>query len=100
MGQRLMLLRANSSVLPAFLELAINSPWVTDFALQKTTGGAAPRVNMAIVRAYPIPLPPLEEQTLILTMVASLDAICEEARQGLSRASTLRNLLADTLTAV
>jgi type I restriction enzyme S subunit len=98
MGQRLMLLRANASVLPAFLELVINSPWIVDFAKERTTGGAAPRVNMAIVRAYPIPVPPLEEQKQILALVAKLDAFCEEARQGLSRASAVRALLADALT--
>ena len=74
LGQRLMLIRANRSVSPEFLELCINSPWVTDFAEEKTTGGAAPRVNMSVVRAYPIPVPPLAEQRRIIATVDELMA--------------------------
>jgi type I restriction enzyme, S subunit len=76
LGQRLMLIRANESVVPAFLELSINSPWITDFAEEKTTGGAAPRVNMSVVRAYPIPIPPLAEQHRIVAKVDELMALC------------------------
>ena len=39
LGQRLMLIRANASVTPHFLELCLNSPWIADFAAEKTTGG-------------------------------------------------------------
>lgn len=77
LGQRLMLVRATKAVLPEFLELVLNSKWITDFALEKTTGGAAPRVNMAIVRAFPIPVPPLSEQVRIIAKVGELMALCD-----------------------
>ena len=94
LGQRLMLIRANKSVSPAFLELCVNSPWITDFAEEKTTGGAAPRVNMSVVRAYPIPLPPLAEQYRIVAEVQKRLSVIEELETGvvveLKRAERLR----------
>jgi type I restriction enzyme, S subunit len=61
-GQRMMLIRAGATLDAAFLEMVMNSPLITGIALAKTTGGAAPRINVATVKAYPIPLPPLVEQ--------------------------------------
>jgi type I restriction enzyme, S subunit len=94
LGQRLMLIRANESVAPAFLDLCINSPWITNFAEEKTTGGAAPRVNMSVVRAYPIPIPPLAEQHRIVAKVDELMALCDQLEASLtSAADTGRRLL-------
>jgi type I restriction enzyme S subunit len=99
LGQRLMLIRANESVSPAFLELCINSPWVTDFAAEKTTGGAAPRVNMSVVRAYPIPIPPLAEQRRIVAKVDELMALCDRLEASLTTGADTRRRLLDALLA-
>ncbi len=88
LGQRLMLIRANTSVSPRFLELCLNSPWIADFAAEKTTGGAAPRVNMSVVRGYPIPLPPLAEQHRIVAKVDELMALCDALEAQLTAAQT------------
>lgn len=98
LGQRLMLIRANESVLPPFLELVLNSPWTTDYAREMTTGGAAPRVNMAVVRAFPIPLPPKSEQQRILNKLTELADICELLKAKLSIARTAEVKFADALT--
>jgi type I restriction enzyme S subunit len=97
MGQRLMLIRANTSVAPVFLELCLNSPWIADFAAAKTTGGAAPRVNMSLVRAYPVPLPPLAEQYRIVAKVDALMALCDRLEAALARADATRARLLETL---
>ncbi|GGF53557.1 type I restriction enzyme, S subunit [Mameliella alba] len=97
MGQRLMLIRANGSVAPAFLELCLNSPWIADFAAEKTTGGAAPRVNMALVRGYPIPVPPLAEQHRIVAKVDTLMALCDRLEAALTTADTTRTRLLGVL---
>jgi type I restriction enzyme S subunit len=94
-----MLIRANESVSPAFLELCINSPWVTDFAAEKTTGGAAPRVNMSVVRAYPIPIPPLAEQRRIVAKVDELMALCDRLEASLTTGADTRRRLLDALLA-
>lgn len=97
MGQRLMLIRANASVTPIFLELCLNSPWIADFAAEKTTGGAAPRVNMSLVRGYPIPLPPLAEQHRIVARVDALMALCDRLEGALITADTTRARLLEAL---
>ncbi len=99
MGQRLMLIRANASVTPVFLELCLNSPWIADFAAEKTTGGAAPRVNMSLVRGYPIPLPPLAEQHRIVARVDALMALCDSLEAALITADTTRARLLEALLA-
>lgn len=58
MGQRMMLIRAGSRIEPAYLEFVLNSPLITDIAAANTTGGAAPRINVSTVKAFPVPLPP------------------------------------------
>ncbi|MGJ5082853.1 restriction endonuclease subunit S [Bradyrhizobium sp. HKCCYLS3013] len=103
LGQRLMLIRAGTAVLPEFLEVVLNSPFITDIAKACTTGGAAPRVNMSTVRAYPIPVPPLSEQEQIIAELKSLMALCDRLEMCLSsevetRARLLAALLAEALT--
>ena len=93
LGQRLMHIRTNAAVAPQFLELCLNSPWITEFAVEKTTGGAAPRVNMSIVRSYPIPLPPLAEQPRIVAKVDKVDklmALCDRLEASLATADDTR----------
>ena len=97
LGQRLMHIRTNNAVVPQFLELCLNSPWITEFAIEKTTGGAAPRVNMSIVRGYPIPLPPLAEQHRIVAEIDALMALCDRMGAGLAAADATRSRLLESL---
>jgi type I restriction enzyme S subunit len=92
-----MLIRANASIATVFLELCLNSPWIADFAAEKTTGGAAPRVNMALVRGYPIPLPPLAEQHRIVAKVDALMTLCDQLEAALTTADTTRTRLLEAL---
>lgn len=78
LGQRMMLIRPGTTIDARFLEMVLNSPLITRIALDKTTGGAAPRINVATVKAYPIPLPPLEEQHRIVTRVNELIGLCDQ----------------------
>ena len=89
--------RTNNAVVPQFLELCLNSPWITEFAIEKTTGGAAPRVNMSIVRGYPIPLPPLAEQHRIVAKVDALMALCDRIEADLAAADGTRSRLLESL---
>ena len=54
LGQRTMLIRAGTKIDARFLELMLNSPLITSIARRETIGGAAPRVNVSAVKAYPI----------------------------------------------
>jgi len=84
LGQRLMLIRAGSQISSNYLDVVLNSPFITGIAMSQTTGGAAPRVNMATVRGYPIPIPPLAEQHRIVTRVDELMAICDQLESQLA----------------
>jgi type I restriction enzyme S subunit len=86
LGQRMMLIRAGAALDAAFLEMVMNSPLITGIALAKTTGGAAPRINVSTVKAYPIPLPPLVEQYRIVAKVNELMAVCDRLEMQLTTA--------------
>jgi len=97
LGQRMMLIRANSEVLPEFVEMTLNSPLITSIARNKTTGGAAPRVNVSVVKAYPIPLPPLAEQHRIVAKVDQLMTLCDQLKARLTKARQHNEQLATAL---
>lgn len=99
LGQRLMLIRTGSETRADFLEIVLNAPFITDIAKIRTTGGAAPRVNMSTVRAYPIPLPPLAEQHRIVAKVDELMALCDRLEKSLSTADDTRRRLLEALLA-
>ena len=95
LGQRLMLIRVTSALVPKFLELCLNSNWIKDFAAERTTGGAAPRVNMSTIRGYPIPVPPLAEQHRIITKVDELLVLCNQLEKKLANDADIRCRLLD-----
>jgi type I restriction enzyme S subunit len=97
LGQRMMLIRPGRNVSSAFLELVLNSPMITQLAREKTTGGAAPRVNVATVKAYPIPIPPIDEQHRIVAKVDELMALCDRLKAGLAESRAQKERLATTL---
>ena len=97
LGQRLMLIRTGSELLPTYAEIALNSPFITGIAKDCTTGGAAPRVNMSTVRAYPIPLPPVAEQRRIVAKVNALMALCDRLEARLTASSAAREALLEAL---
>jgi type I restriction enzyme S subunit len=99
LGQRLMLIRASAETRADFLEIVLNSPFITEIAKARTTGGAAPRVNMSTVRAYPIPLPPLAEQRRIIAKVDNLMSLCDRLEAGLIIGDDTRRRLLDALLA-
>lgn len=97
LGQRMMLLRPARVLNPIFFEYVLNSPLITGIAKQLTTGGAAPRVNVSIVKAYPIPIPPLNEQHRIVAKVDELTALCDTLNSHVSEVQTTQVELADAI---
>lgn len=97
LGQRMMLIRTGAGTDAAFLEMVLNSPLITRIARDETTGGAAPRVNVATVKAYPIPLPPLPEQRQIVAKVGELMGLCERLEMGIASFQTGSRRLLDAV---
>jgi type I restriction enzyme S subunit len=52
---------------------------------------------MSLVRAYPVPLPPLAEQYRIVAKVDALMALCDRLEAALARADATRARLLETL---
>ncbi|QUN27202.1 restriction endonuclease subunit S [Cupriavidus sp. KK10] len=75
LGQRVMLLRPKQGRLIAeFLLAQIYSGAVKDRIATLTSGTTNPHLNVAEVKEFEIPLPPLEEQQLIADRVSSLES--------------------------
>jgi type I restriction enzyme S subunit len=94
LGQRVMLMRSDTCVIPAFLEHCLNSSVVRQQYLPKIVGSTAPHLNVAEVKTLAIPLPPLVEQYRIVEEVESRLSVIEELETVVSielqRASRLR----------
>ena len=62
-----------------------------------SAGGAQPNLNVGKVKATLIPLPPLGEQSRIVTRVNELCVLCADLRQRLRDQQTTQTHLADAL---
>ena len=97
LGQRMMLIRGGEATTAQFLEMVLNSPFITTIARTRTTGGAAPRVNVATIKAYPIPLPPLAEQHRIVAKVDELLVLCDRLEAQFTTTQTESRRLLEAL---
>jgi type I restriction enzyme S subunit len=97
LGQRMMLIRAGDRLAPEFLEMVLNSPLITAIACNQTTGSAAPRINVATVRTFPIPIPPLAEQHRIVAKVDQLMALVDQWESQLAATRTTADHLLSAL---
>jgi type I restriction enzyme S subunit len=62
-----------------------------------SAGGAQPNLNVGKIKATLIPLPPLAEQSRIVTRVAQLRRLCTDLRQRLSASQSTQAHLAEAL---
>lgn len=64
-----------------------------------SAGGAQPNLNVGKVKATFIPLPPLDEQSRIVTRVNELRSLCADLRLRLTTSQMVQSHLADALVA-
>jgi type I restriction enzyme S subunit len=62
-----------------------------------SAGGAQPNLNVGKIKSTAIPLPPLAEQSRIVTRVAQLRRLCADLRQRLSASQSTQAHLAEAL---
>ena len=86
-------------LVPKFLVMWLNSPFGTANSVEKTLGRgvSAGNLNLSFIRSFSIPLPPLAEQTRIVTRVTALRRLCADLRQRLADAQTIQSHLAQAL---
>ena len=97
MGQRMMLLRPESSVPNRYLMLVLNSPFTLARVRNLAGGSASPHVNVGSVRSFPVPLPPEREASRIVNHVNQMssveNALSADMLQGSSRVQRLRQAI-------
>jgi type I restriction enzyme, S subunit len=95
LSQGMMVMRpANTIDLQYFMTL-LNGPMCRDQALRDAVGAAHPHLNLANIRCFLVPIPPLPEQHRIVAKVDELMALCDE----LEAAQTTRENRRDRLVA-
>jgi type I restriction enzyme S subunit len=72
LGQRMMLLRAESGYIPRLLMYWLNSPEILKRVQELTGGSASPHLNVRDIKSFPIPRPPISEQQEIVRRVEAL----------------------------
>lgn len=82
-----------------FLNLCNNANHARAYYIAKASGTSSSMKNVSreVVLRTPVPLPPLAEQSRIVTRVASLRRLCFELRQRLIASQTTQAQLADAL---
>jgi type I restriction enzyme S subunit len=65
LGQRMMMFRTNSRVLPRYLMWSLNGAFAYHYLRQDTAGATSPHLNIGSIRNVPIFLPPKDEQEKI-----------------------------------
>ena len=68
----MMLLRPSLHVQGTYLMHVLNAPMTTDCVQEMIMGSSAPRANVAEIRQFAVPLPPIEEQHEIVRRVEVL----------------------------
>ncbi|MFC4899984.1 restriction endonuclease subunit S [Streptosporangium amethystogenes subsp. fukuiense] len=97
-NQAIVAFRAGLELTPEWLALVLQSPFILN-KLQATARATAGQFNIALstCRELPIPVPPIDEQRLIVTRVAEVLSISHagraSAQAAVGRADVLRSLL-------
>ncbi|EHU0329365.1 restriction endonuclease subunit S [Vibrio vulnificus] len=93
LGQRMVVIRANERVDAKYLTIVLNSDHILRIVRELTIGSTAPRVNMKVIRDYPIPVPDCIEQKEIVRLVdqyfAFADTIEAQVKKAQARVDNL-----------
>ena len=94
LGQRVMLMRPDSCIVPRYFQHCLNSQIIRQQYLPKIVGSTAPHINVAAVKLFALPLPPLAEQTRIVAEVERRLSVVDELEAvvsaNLQRSARLR----------
>ena len=82
-----------SKVLPDYLAHFLRSPAFLAFATNVVAGAKMPRMVMGEFWAFPVPLPPLEEQRRIAAILDQAETLRTQRRQALAHLDTLTQSL-------
>ena len=86
-----------SSLDKDFLYDLLSSSFIRELFAAAAAGGVVLNLNADKVRGVPIPLPPLAEQSRIVTRVTALRRLCADLRQRLAERQSVQARLAEAL---
>ena len=86
-----------SSLDKDFLYELLSSDFIRELFAAAAAGGVVLNLNADKVRGVPIPLPPLPEQSRIVTRVTALRRLCADLRQRLAERQSVQARLAEAL---
>lgn len=86
LGQRMMLLRAESKLSNMYLMHFLNSPRLTNFVASVTGGSASPHVNVGDIKKFQMPFPNIEEQNRIVGFIESRLSVCDSIERTIDTA--------------
>ena len=89
--------RLHSGLNRSYVRHFFNSPVAKLLAGEENHGMTRQRINLGNAKALPIPIPPLNEQKLIVAKVDELMSLCDRLKARLQTAQTTQLHLADTL---
>lgn len=94
LGRRMGLLRPKPGVDPRFLSLAYQSPqFQGEIAKRAVQGATVDRIPIGEMAAWPIVVPPLDEQRRIAVVLGTLDDLVDTNERVAERATTLAQSL-------
>jgi len=83
--------------LKEYLKLVFDSPYFLSYANKEVSGTTIMNLSLFSMNNFPIPLPPLVEQSRIVQKVNEISAICEELKLQIGASNILQRKVADAL---
>ena len=90
LGQRTVLIRPMNTLIDSvWLTYAMLTPYSRNHLISKATGSTVTHVNMASIRPFYLPLPPLSEQHRIVAEIKRWFALIDQIEQGKADLQTI-----------
>ncbi len=86
-----------SGLAKSFIRTLLECPDFQGYATARATGSTIKNLGLKAIGDWPIALPPLAEQSRIVTRVAQLRRLCAELRQRLDCSGAMQTAFADAL---
>jgi type I restriction enzyme, S subunit len=95
----MMKIRVTEESIPEYIHIALLAPTTRAYFLQNATGtsGSMPKINQAVVKNTPIPLPSLAEQKRIVAKVDELMTLCDQLESNITTTNSKNTQLMDAL---
>ena len=83
--------------LKEYLKLVFDSPYFLSYAKKAVSGTTIMNLSLFSMNNFPIPLPPLAEQSRIVQKINEISTICEELKLQIGASNAFQRKVADAL---